>query len=434
MDRLGKLHLEVFRLCLSIVLALATQSALSQYEPDGPVTAARSKAALIYNRLTGQKIPLDSQILKDMEALISEGKALEAAHMATEQATFYSQTLRFLGDRLSTRAAIYRVPMNDLTATIIGFAKDDLDARGLLTSNSLYRFTGLVGVPNAVVNDILKSNAHYAFVDTQLAANPNLDLRPTLTAVRQQIANDADAAVNHPDAAGILTSRQFLSDCADAGTNRRCYEKVVKLLTCHSLEEVANSDLPDDYIGRDVSRAPGGDPSTFQNTCKSCHSNMDAQRMAFAYTEFDEGQVKHGQINGGGLFDATTKVAVKLNRNGDGNYITYRVLNDNWYNFAVNGSFQSIYGWRDASGRAITQPISSSGLNAYGTMLGRSEAFSRCMTQNVFENICRRPVSASEKTGVIRSLASSWESPSQGNYKLRWLFEKISTTPECLGQ
>lgn len=409
-------------------------TAQAQYEANAVITPARARAALLYNRLTGQKVPIDAPVIKSMEALIAGNNEMGAARLATDQPGFYSHTVALLGARLSNRPGSMRSPITDLSATVIGFAKDELDARDLLSTNVLYRFQNLTPLRVNVVADILRSNNHYDDVDTNISNNPNLDIRPNLIAAAQQIANDAGAAVDHPDAAGILTSRAFLSDCADAGTNRRCYQKVVNLLTCHTLEEVANSSLPDDRVGRDVSRAPGGDPSAFQVTCKSCHSNMDAQRAAFAYTEFDAGQVKHGQVNGGNLFDATTRVAVKMNRLGDGNFTSGITLtSDEFVNYGVAGEFVGLYGWRDANGARISTPVISRGLNSYGRMIARSEAFSRCMAQSVFENLCRRTPSAAEKTDVIRLIASAWEAPAQGNYKLRWLFEKVAISPACTG-
>lgn len=421
------------------VMVMVATSAFSgiasaqSYEAYAPVSAARERAAFIHNRLTGQKLPIDSQVLKDMEALILQNNEMGAARLATEAPGFYTHTLRLMGNRLSNLPGSNRSPLTDLGATVMGFAKDDLDARGMLSSNFLYRFQNLTPLRVNVVTDIISSNNHYDDVNAQLSLNPNVDLRPNLVQARQQIATDANAAVNHPDPAGIITSRAFLSDCADAGTNRRCYEKVVKLLTCHTLEEVANSSLPDDRVGRDVSRSPGGDPNAFQQTCKACHSNMDGNRGAFAYTEFDAGRVKHGQVNGGGLFDGTTRVAVKMNRPGDANFNGGLVSNDQWVNYAVTADFANLYGWRDDGGRRITSPVISQGLNAYGRMVANSEAFSRCMVQTAFENVCRRAVTNQEKTTIVKSIAEAWEKPAQGNYKLRWLFERVATSPACSG-
>src|SRR5690606_32141088 len=152
-----------------------------------------------------------------------------------------------------------------------------------------------------------------------------------------------------------------------------------------TMDQVANSSLPDNRIGRDVSRAPGGDPATFQVTCKSCHASMDGQRGAFAYIEFDQDQVKHGQINGGNLFDNTTRVAQKINRLGVGNFTQgFVAVNDEWVNYAVTPELMDLYGWRDASGNRVSSVVMGRGLNAYGRMISRSEAFSSCMAQNVF--------------------------------------------------
>lgn len=161
---------------------------------------------------------------------------------------------------------------------------------------------------------------------------------------------------------------------------------------------------------------------------------MDAQRGAFAYTEFDANRVKHGQVNAGGLFTAGTGVSVKMNRLGDGNFTQGLTLtSDDWVNYAVSGELGNLYGWRDASGNRISAPVMSRGINAYGRMVARSESFSRCMAQTAFENICKRTMTAAEKAGILRDIASEWERPASGNYKIRWLFEKIAVSPACTG-
>lgn len=408
------------------------------------ISNSTTKALQIHSRLTSKKISVDSTVIKNMAELIKNGSPLAAARLATDDPSFYTQTLVLVGAKISNREGIYRQSLNDLSAMFIGFAKDDRDARELLTTNDFYIFQNLPNVRSKLSSDILKSNNHYADVDMALANNPLFDLRPFLTRIPLQILTQQEDTekslpeiiVKNPDPAGILSTRQFVSDCADAGTNRRCYEKVIKNLTCHSLEEVMSTSLPDDRIGRDVSRAPGKDPETFLLTCKGCHSNMDAQRSAFAFIDFNDGQLKHGQVNSGGQFNSTTRVANKLNQLGEGKFSQGIVISsDEWVNYAITPEFRDLYGWRDQNGQPINTPYSSRGLQSYGLMISRSEAFSRCMAQTVFESLCRRNLTSEEKAsdGYIRQIAQEWEKPSAGAYKLRWLFEKIATTQNCLG-
>ena len=418
----------------------ATQVAAQvSYEANAPISTARFRAAVIHQRLTGTKIPIDSSVLVQMEALIAAGNELGAARIATDQPGFYSRTLLLVGNKLSNLRGSARVPFNDISATLIGFAKDDIDARNFLSANYLYRLQNLNELPSADA-DILESNNHYAFLDGQLVTNPNLDLRPLVVQVPQRLVASmaGGAPVPNPDSAGILTSRAFLQDCANDGTNRRCWEKIVKNLTCNSMEEVADSSVPEAWIGRDVTRAPAGDPSVFQTTCKSCHANMDSNRSAFAFITFADNQVLHGQVNAArrpNLFTDGTGVARKLNQAGEGNFQQAMVItSDEWVQQAVSGEAGAKFGWRDAEGNRINSLIVGRGLKGYGKVLAQSEAFSRCLVTHAFENLCRRSFTAEEKTRTLRSVASAFENPKQGNYKIRWLFERVATLSACTGK
>jgi hypothetical protein len=425
----------VLKMGLSIVTLLVGVSSLAEsvVEMNAPVSAARKRAALIYNRLAGESVHIDSQILRDMEALIAAGKDQEAAALVTNRPQFYNNTLRFFGQRLTTKQVTSSAPFTDMVATILGVAKDDLDARVLLQTESLYR-VNLPGAPVAPA-DYLSTNRHYEFAQTAIEQNSSLDLRPVLVPARQQVLNSDNngVAVNHPEPAGILTSRAFSAMCASAGTNRRCYEEAMKKFMCINLESFADTNAPDGRVGRDVSRAPGGDPKGFQNTCRGCHGNMDAMRSAFAYIEYDQDKIKHGRaFTGGNLFDGTTRVAVKYNRiaPNDGFPGGFVVTDNSYENNLMTGSSGTYFGWRDNDGKAISQPILDSGVISYGRMVSNSVAFSNCLVKKAFVSTCKRDPASSD-TAAIRTIASEFET--KGQRKLRWLFGRLAVDPACTG-
>ena len=423
------------RLFIGVALLCGSVPAWSQveYEANTAISANRQRAAIIHRRLTGVKAPIDSVVIKEMEALIAQGQSMEAAALATSEPGFYNNTLRHLAQRMSTVESTYKAPLTDYVATFIGIAHNSIDARELLNGNYVYS-SNLTGAPLTDVANFLRSNNHYSFLEQQMTLNPNLDLASTLQQTRQQIANDGGTAVNNPDPAGVLTSRAFMEACANMGTNRRCYEEIMKKFMCVTLEDFADTSVPDNWVAIDVTRSPGGDPRTYQQSCRGCHGNMDSMRGAFAFFEFDNGQIKHGQVNGGNLYENNTRVSTKFNRGAATGYADgFRTTNSSWQNFAVTGAVGEFFGWRNETGQVESQSVRGAGLNAYGRMLANSQAFSRCLVKRTFSTVCGRDATQ-EEASVVRSLASDFESPAQGNRKIKWLFERVASHQSCIGR
>ena len=65
---------------------------------------------------------------------------------------------------------------------------------------------------------------------------------------------------------------------------------------CVPIAGWADSTGPDNRIGQDVDRYPGGDHSKFLTNCRGCHSNMDGLRTAFAKVHFNNNFVKHANV------------------------------------------------------------------------------------------------------------------------------------------
>jgi len=386
--------------------------------PSGEITAARQRARVIFTALTGVPVSIDDARLVQMESLIAAGNERGAAAIATGDAAFYDVRLRDIGRRLSTRDELRTAPLSDFVATYVGVIRDQRDARDLLTGNFYYRAdaakVGLNGAP-AVRGDeaqhIVLSNDHY---DDITAGNYSLYGVLTRVDGQKTYTGDPDEGGSlQPitDAAGLISSRAFMMAHADAGTMRRPLEFSFRQFMCVPMESWMDASRPDDWIGRDVDRYPGGSNQTYQVTCKACHTQMDAFRGAFAYFDWDDDRIEFrpGQVNN------------RMNRNANVFPQGRATADNSWLNYAQAPKNVDQFGWRG--------PASGSGLNEFGRLLANSKGFSRCMARQLFTDICNRKPGAAEEA-AIRAFGDDLES----DYNLKNLAEKIVISQVCISK
>ena len=393
---------------------------------SAPVSDARIEARVLYERIVGHKIPIDHPALTEMETKIKAGDKLGAAAVATRQPEFINTTVRLFATKMSTREETIRAPLSDFVATIMGIVRDDLDARSMLVGNFLYRADAVLA-PNArrTVTDLYISNNHYADLETQRS-----DLNAVLVRVDgQQIANSTTTTVAHPDPAGVITSRGFMEAHAVAGTNRRLVEFTFREFTCLAINEVADSSAPDNRIGRDIDRFPGGDQTKFATSCKSCHTVMDGFRGAFARFDFSNNVVKHGTVNqalaGNFAFvNDPAGIARKMNGNNTVYPLGYRTTDDTFVNNANQGTNAGLFGWRDGA-------YQKQGVKAFAELIANSKRFSLCMAKRAYETVCRKAASPEDMSGWLSNLATQFEETDGRN--MRRLFERVSVDSRCLG-
>lgn len=411
--------------------------------PNVQVTADHLKAVQIYNRLVGVKIPVTAPIIsgvndprvpnedyqgRGMVQLLQGGNALGAAQLAAGEDGFYNITVRDFAKRMSTRDETVNTPLNDMVATIVGVARDGLPATQLLTGNFFYMGNPqLVAAPANMQNDLLLSNNHYDRLEAL-----NYNLRKTLMKVDGQKISNGTAALDHPDPSGVLTSRAFLAAHAIAGTNRRVIEYAFREFLCIPISGWADSTGPDNRIGPDVDRYPGGDHQKFLTTCRSCHSNMDGLRGAFAKIHFNNNFVKHADIitansatedgeTATTMCQSPAGIACKMNRNSDVFTGGYRTTDNTWINNAYRGSNTNYFGW--------DQGLQGQGIRTFGQMIAGSKAFPNCMAKRAFRAACKREPAAADQ-GLIDQVAQQFVND---NYNLKNLFSRIVISRECLG-
>src|SRR6187455_1635397 len=141
----------------------------------GVVTATasandRDKAKRIHDRIAG--VPPTEQVLDQMEMLVANGDAMGAAHIATQNASFYNVTLKNMAVPWTNRDQTVFAPLNDYVATFIGMVRDNVPFNTALSADLTYTVSGSTPAVSASSND------HYANAE---ANNLNLfaALQPT---------------------------------------------------------------------------------------------------------------------------------------------------------------------------------------------------------------------------------------------------------------
>ena len=410
-----------------LIQAISTQT-LKEYDTveanvDAPISNNQSYALELYTRLNGVKVPIDHPVIAQMTQALDAGDKRQAASIATSQPGFLNHVIRDFAARMSTREQSINTALNDFIAMFIGVARDEMDARRLLDGQFFYAAPPSSGLNTDLNNttsirqNILNSNNHFDELNSTNNNNNDiydfgaiLERQNTQYIHRDNGDNDNDVMTND-DAAGVLTSRGWLEAHAIDGTNRRLVEYTVKQFACMNMEDWADATAPDTRVGRDIDRFPGGEGSKYLTTCKACHSVMDGFRGAFAHYDFDGNRSRY-----------RTNVEGKYGLNSQTFPQGYTTSDNSWVNNARSPANVSKFGWRG-------YVSSGNGVKSFGTVIANSRAFSRCMTQKVYREICRRPVADFERT-MVESVAHAFEN---SGYKLKNLFEEIAIRSECLG-
>lgn len=412
-------------------------------------TANLIKASEIFERLTGTKTPIYNPLLKQMEERLNLHDPVSAAALVTEHPMFYNITVRNFANKMSNRDETIAAPLNDFTATVIGGVRDNISAKELLYGNFFYQGDpSKAAVPSDDVDDILRSNNHYESLDLA-----SYDLKSVLMKRKQivlkasssngnfstnnnNINNITFEAVDNSWASGLLTTRQWAAAHMVAGTNRRAVEFALREFTCTPIENSADSSGPEDVIGRDIDRNPGGSRAKFTTSCRACHTILDGFKGAFAFMTFSNGFMKHSALvpnSTNNNLDEDTSVAMrihpdaagvsrKMNHNEDA-YINGKVLrDDNWVNNANSGTNRTNFGWTRTSGKGTAD---------FGKALAESKAFPRCMAKRVFFTVCKREAD-SKDDAFIKRVAEEFSS-AERNYNIKYLFQRIVANESCLG-
>jgi hypothetical protein len=196
-----------------------------------------------------------------------------------------------------------------------------------------------------------------------------------------------------------------------AGTNRRAIEYAFREFLCAPKEQIKALGVPDQYVRRDIPRAPGENPQEYQTNCRSCHGILDGFGGSFARFDFTGGRLKYLGPEG---------IAPKMNQNAEFYPEGWVTVNDYWINYATKDHNAS-FGWRG--------PVSGYGVKQFGEMIANAKGFGACMAKRVFQSVCKRePVDAADQT-LVTAAAERFES---AGHKLKGLFEDLVSQPGCI--
>jgi hypothetical protein len=378
-------------------LALSVAIALAAPALAGP----REQARRMHDRLVG--IPPDEATLSSMAAKIQGGDALGAADEAMQNPVFYNSTLKnFITPWTNVDRTVF-APLNDYTATVIGFIRDDRRFDEILTADLVY-----LGAPGVVQSPYSQTNNdHYQQLEER-----RVDLSDPSLLVSQPQSTLPGSQIGPEDAAGIITTRAAGQAFFSAGTNRRMWRFLNINFLCRDMEAMKDVSRPADRIRQDVDRSPGGDSSLYHNQCSGCHSGMDALAGAFAYFEWNADQQRVVHTPG--------VVQPKYLINADhfpGGYVT---VDDSWVNFWRSGP-NSTLGWRGPAASGV-------GPKSLGVEVASSRAFSECQVQKVFEQVCFRPPTSTEDLAEVQRISDVFEAQ---NYSMKRVFAE--TAVYCMG-
>ncbi len=345
----------------------------------------------LHNRIAG--VPPSPATLNQMETEIAAGRAETAARIAMAKPTFINIVMKNWVKSWSNREQTNRVDFNDHTATLIGLIRDNISFDQALYGDVYYT---VVGSNQAYSNT---SNAHYQSAETQ-----RLDFSNVNVLVRDSQATRLGLPAEA--VSGVITTRKSGESFFSAGTNRRINRFTFMNMLCNDYEALHDVTVPQEWVGRDVERTPGGDSRTFLNKCVGCHAGQDSMRGAYAYYDFTNNMLRY----------TPGVVAPKINRN-----VLYsaghRTIDDSWNNM------WALPGTQNQTKLVFKGQTAGNGAKSLNQMLARSEGFANCMAKKVFELVCmKEPVNTDDKV-FVQSQARAFEA---GGYKMKDLIVKTS--------
>jgi hypothetical protein len=382
-----------FALCVG-ALALLGGSAFAAGPPNA------DQATRMYNRIAG--VPPTATQLNSMTG---SPDAVTAALIATQDPAFYNNTIRNMAAPWTNRDQSVFVPLNDYTATVVGFVRDDLPFNTLLSADTIYIGDGSGGVPAYSYSN----NAMYDAMDAN-----NVDLKAHLVSHQQSSTTGLPAAA----VAGVLTTRGAGSAFFINGTNRAMFRFTMLNHLCNDLQTVMDITRPPDRIRQDVARSPGGVSTLFLTNCVGCHSGMDPMAQAFAFYNFNNTDPDTADSMGTVVYTAG-QTQPKYHINNTNFPQGFNTPDDAWENRWRTGP-NAILGWKGPAG-------SGNGAKSLGTELESSTAFDSCQVTRVFKTVCLRAPNTSQDFTQVSQMMSSF----QNGHKLRQVFAEGAAY--CMG-
>ena len=417
-------HMKIFALGFFVLFIFAHGPLRAQLSLEASLDQARR----LYERISSLP-PSDNEVAQ-MAQLMAEGKTDQAAFIAMNNNGFYTLTLRNMFTPLSNEEKLLDLPLTDFAATAAGLVRDNEEFHQILHADVIYTandeaqtytqdFT--VGNPPVIVtlnsntperplrrangafdnvnnaglppegkvrpiirsDESYRDNLHYSDLENNFSSNWIEVLQKRTqseTIYSASYVTPGDERVPLMDIAGLLTTRQFSSAAYSGGTNRRPYAMLMENFMCNNLESVHNSNLPDTYVRQDIDRSPAGDDMAFQTQCAGCHTHMDAASGAFVLFDYRGDRTFW---NSPDLNNPNNKIFRLAGLYPAG----HRPTGNSWKNLLRFGP-NSRLGFRQING--VGSLDQGTGLKSFGLLMASTEAFSECMVEKTFEQVCFR--------------------------------------------
>ena len=355
------------------------------------------QATRMYNRIAGLP-PTAAQLAQ----MIAAADLVTAAMIATQDPSFYNNTIRNLAAPWTNRDQSVFVPLNDYTATVVGMVRDDVPFNTLLSADLVYVADAASGAPaySPTNNDMYQS-----------MDDNSVDLKAHLVSSTQSALSGIPSAAT----AGVMTTRGAASAFFINGTNRAMFRFTMMNHLCNDLQTVMDITRPPDRIRQDVTRSPGGVSTLFLNNCIGCHSGMDPMAQAFAYYNFNNIDPNTAGTMGQIVYTAG-QVQPKYHINNTNFPQGFSTQDDSWTNRWRAGP-NEVLGW------STTLPGSGNGAKSLGQELESSAAFASCQVTRVFKYVCLRAPNSTADFNQVNSMIASFQSH---QYKLRQPFAEAA--------
>lgn len=363
---------------------------------------SREQAKRLYSSLTGNT-PNKAIADKYEKILLENGADAAAKEMVEGNHGFYNVTLKNFFTPMSNEDGTQFFPLNDMTATLIGATRDEIDFFRVFYDDIFYQFDGTLTGENKdtlLLDDLGVQVKKYNPTKNDMYAEAEAFNVPLSNKKYFKLSQQNTYTVRNPEAiAGIFSTRAWAEAYYSDGTNRASFAYFAKNFLCLEMEELNDTTIPDFRVRRDVDRAPGGKAETYKTFCVGCHAGQDALGGAFAYYDF-KGKLVYREHD-----DTDGPVALKYNRNNV--YPNGKITqSDSWINLWNEG--QNAYiGWGEQT--------SGNGVKSLGKMFSETKQVRSCLADQVFTKVCGRKAESDEDKNLISVIAQKFDE--DGNMK-----------------
>ena len=450
---------------------------------------SNSQAKKLYQSLTGTTPTIDE--LKIISKKIEEGKSLEVAKDIIDskngldsKGNFYNVTVKNFSTPWSNLDYTKMFPLNDLTATVVGWVRDDKQFNQILYSDTVYVASGLKmagalisgsttdsaqliyngnttscnGVPECTFCNKPKTvKGRIIFIDPSISNSTTKICRFTkLTEAEFKNGSQNDNFyIPHLDAklsTSIIKSsnaqyEEMELQNLDLSDKRLLVEKTQVVRLHRDPQAVAG--LLSTRAWGSANYSAGTNRRSFQSSMKSlfCKDMMDINDTntpddrvhrdvdrkpggaATTYKTLCVGchSVMDPHVGAYAYYNFPfgaieyTQGSVVSKMNHNAIFPEgYITQDDSWANFSNQGQNAS-FGWGKQE--------SGNGLASLGQMYSETKEFHRCMAKTVFKTVCYKDATTADEKNIVKSLAMAYE---EDNFNMKNLFLKTSVA--CMGK